>query len=85
MMPWTVIYRASLQGGESTVAVGEMSSSHDIKTARVAAEQRFGTCIMAMVPGFHMEKTYIFDKWFEDGREPVKLYNPRNKKWSATK
>jgi len=85
MMPWTVIYQASLQGGESTVAVGEISSSHDIKIAREEAGKRFGTIIMAMIPGFHMDKTYIFDRWFENGHEPVKMYNPRNKKWSATK
>tara|TARA_Y100001973_G_C5171642_1_gene319426 strand:- start:585 stop:848 length:264 start_codon:yes stop_codon:yes gene_type:complete len=85
-MPWTVIYMASLApDGDPCVAVGEISSSPDIKIARVDAEQRFGTSIMAMIPGFHMEKTYIFDKWFADGREPLTMYNPRNKKWSANK
>lgn len=85
-VPWTVIYMAALQGGEgSTVAVGEMRSSPDIKVARVCADQRFGTSVLAMIPGFHMDKTYIFDKWYEHGKEPVMMYNPRNKKWSATK
>ena len=84
-MLWTVIYEGALQAGEgSTVAVGEMSSSHDIKIARKDAGRRFGTEIIAMIPGFHMEKTYIFDSWYENRQEPISAYNPRIKKWSAT-
>jgi hypothetical protein len=85
-VPWTVLYRAVLQDGEgSTAAVGEMRSSRDIAVARKDADIKFGKEIIAMIPGLHMEKTYLFDHWHEDGAEPISVYNPRNKKWSATK
>jgi hypothetical protein len=73
-MIWTVFFTTACIGpdGISHQGIGaeEFFGPHDITEARKAAST-YGSTILAMVPGSHVNKTYLFDREYEHGRKPV--------------
>ena len=76
-MIWTVFFTTACAGSDGNftqgIGVEEMFSSHDITVARKEAS-RYGTGILAMIPGSHINKTYLFDRAYESGQEPVSYH-----------
>ena len=82
-MWWTVFYMASRAEGGSSICVDEMLGPKDMLDARCTAGVKYGTEILAMIPGCHMEKSYLFTRHYEDGRKPFYVYQPESHKSSA--
>tara|TARA_R110002110_G_scaffold96410_1_gene248375 strand:- start:853 stop:1113 length:261 start_codon:yes stop_codon:yes gene_type:complete len=63
MIPWTVMYAwIDPTSGASGIAVGEVSAPHGPVAAAPYARDKFGAAVVAMIPGCHMNKTYLFDQ-----------------------
>lgn len=83
MIPWTVMYLWEGSEEASRVAVGEVSAPHGPKDAALYAREKFGEQVVAMIPGNHMKKTYLFSDSYENGRSPILHVDGETKKRSA--
>lgn len=76
-MIWTVFFTTVSLGSdgisERSIAAEEFFGPHDIQEARAAAST-YGSTILAMIPGSHLNKTYLFDRGYEGGKKPIKYY-----------
>ena len=76
-MIWTVFFTTACMKTDGTTTRGigaeEFFGPHDIVEARRKAAT-YGSNILAMIPGSHINKTFLFDREYENGREPIK-YN----------
>tara|TARA_R110002020_G_scaffold43230_1_gene125896 strand:+ start:2749 stop:2970 length:222 start_codon:yes stop_codon:yes gene_type:complete len=55
---------------ERGIGAEEFFGPHDIAAARAVASE-YGSHILAMIPGSHVAKTYLFDREYESGRKPI--------------
>lgn len=83
MIPWTVMYRWEGSEDVSRVAVGEVNAPHGPKDAALYAREKFGAEVVAMIPGNHMKKTYLFSDFHEKGTSPFLHVDGETKKRSA--
>ena len=83
MIPWTVMYLWRDAQESSRVGVGEVSAPHGAEDAASYAREKFGEEIVAMIPGSHMKKTYIFSDAHESGNSPFLHIDGETQKRSA--
>ena len=73
-MIWTVFFTTACMkpGGTTTRGVGveEFFGPHSVTEARKQAST-YGSVILAMIPGSHVNKTYLFDREYENGQKPI--------------
>lgn len=71
MIPWTVLYLWDNKD-VPCIGVGEIDAPHGIEEAKKHAEREFEFVgeVVTMIPGCHMNKTYLFTEMFENGNRP---------------